>query len=198
MVMITKVQQGTQAQGTYEMEVLCHACQTSRMASKSKWDDPSRVRFLPRATSDTKEWRSTKWDERRTKVSAPPAAHNGAQAQAMQVRFPGLQGRASLDGAPLQPLRPPARKMRVVNSWSHELAKCTHTHTHTHIPHVHVCTRSYARYEYAQTQTAWVSERGSKWASGSVNEWGREGGREGGSVCVCVCAHSDSKLRVLE
>ena len=55
MVMITKVQQGTQAQGTYEMEVLCHACQTSRLACKTKSDDPLRVRFLPLATSDTKE-----------------------------------------------------------------------------------------------------------------------------------------------
>ena len=43
-------------------------------------------------------------------MSAPPAAHDGTQAQAMQVRFPRVQGRASLDGGPLHPLRPPAKK----------------------------------------------------------------------------------------
>ena len=59
-------------------------------------------------------------------MSAPPAARDGAQAQAMQVRLPGVQGRASLDGAPLHPLRPPAER-RVVNPLSHVLEKCTHT-----------------------------------------------------------------------
>ena len=37
---------------------------------------------------------------------AAPAAQDGAQAQARQVRFPGVQGRASFDGALLHPLRP--------------------------------------------------------------------------------------------
>ena len=64
-------------------------------------------------------------------MSAPPAARDGAQAQAMQVRLPGVQGRASLDGAPLHPLRrlrlPPANKMKV--HCSRHVQAFTHTHT---------------------------------------------------------------------
>ena len=63
-------------------------------------------------------------------MSAPPAARDGAQAQAMQVRLPGVQGRASLDGAPLHPLRrlrlPPANKMKV--HCSRHVQAFTHTH----------------------------------------------------------------------
>ena len=45
-------------------------------------------------------------------MNAPPADRDGTQAQAMQVRFPRVHAgeRASLDGAPLHPLRPPAKK----------------------------------------------------------------------------------------
>ena len=60
-------------------------------------------------------------------MSAPPAARDGAQAQATQVRLPGVQGRASLDGAPLHPLRPPANKMKV--HCSRHVQAFTHTHT---------------------------------------------------------------------
>ena len=66
-------------------------------------------------------------------MSAPPAALDGAQAQAMQVRLARVQGRASLDGAPLHPLRPPAERW-VVSPLSHAREKCTHT--------VPLCVRS--------------------------------------------------------
>ena len=82
---------------------------------------------------------------------------DGAQAQAMQVRF---RGRASLDGAPLHPLRPPAsmltvwlivdNKIKGVTLCSHVPGRFTHTHTHslthslTHT-HTHATTHSLAR-----------------------------------------------------
>ena len=81
---------------------------------------------------------------------------DGAQAQAMQVRFRGAQGRASLDGAPLHPLRPPAsmltvwlivdNKIKGVTLCSHVPGRFTHTHTHslTHT-HTHATTHSLAR-----------------------------------------------------
>ena len=59
-------------------------------------------------------------------MSALPAARDGAQAQAMQVRLPGVQGRASLDGAPLHPLRPPAKWMKLLSR-----SPCTSVFTHT-------------------------------------------------------------------